>query len=766
MINLGPFVLRLDHWLWLGLTFFLLGLGLLIWSYTLNRYKGPGLLMASLLKAIAIFLLALVITEPLLVTRQAKPGENTIAVLVDNSLSMSIKDQATGLTRGQLTLQALSGDWLTRLSKTFKVRQYLFDTRCRPMSDISELSFDVPQSCIYRAVSAIAEQFAARPLAAIILFTDGLATDTGQLINSKVPVYPVLAFDHSRQRDISISIQSIDQTAFDDGPVSVMALVHASGVAGRQLVVSIFDQKGTLLESQQWLVRDNDQTRSFVFKFRPTEPGVSFYRIQVYGSDQSLQEATLSNNQVYAAVERRSSPYKVLYVSGRPNWEYKFLQRAVAQDQEITLAALIRLAKQEPRYDFRGRPGQWSNPLYRGLEPNQPLEPYDRPVLIRLNISDPNELAEGMPQSPGTLFGYHGLIIDDLEAGFFSTSQMELIRQFVSVRGGGLLMLGGKDSLANGGYTGTALEQVLPVQLRLISDDQANGPFRLELTREGLLQPWLRLRTTESQEQQLLASMPQFHVLNPLGLIRPGGIVLANAIDADGHRWPAIVTGRFGSGRSAVLAIGDIWRWGMQDPASRSDMEVFWRRLVRWIVADCHDQVTITWLPDTSSASIKLQVRVMDKEFNPVSRTDVRIDITDPNGRSIQLPALPVVQQPGLYEAIFTPRASGPYLACATAGRFGQAQTGWTTQLEARELQSTKADLQLLEQIATTTKGRLIYASQLDQLAGILPTRSVPNTIIVTNPAWDNKWLHLALFLTLLGLILLEWTFRRLRGMP
>ena len=44
------------------------------------------------------------------------------------------------------------------------------------------------------------------------------------------------------------------------------------------------------------------------------------------------------------------------------------------------------------------------------------------------------------------------MILGSVEAGYFTKTQQDLIQQFVDRRGGGLLFLGGRASLADGGY--------------------------------------------------------------------------------------------------------------------------------------------------------------------------------------------------------------------------------------------------------------------------------------------------------------------------
>ena len=124
--------------------------------------------------------------------------------------------------------------------------------------------------------------------------------------------------------------------------------------------------------------------------------------------------------------------------------------------------------------------------------------------LIRLGTDDV-ELRDGFPKAADELYKYHAVIIDDLEASFFTPDQQALLRNFVSQRGGGLLMLGGPDSFVEGKYDKTPVGELLPVYLNRPSVPQDDGDYRLVLTREGWLQPWVRVRKTEDEENKRLA---------------------------------------------------------------------------------------------------------------------------------------------------------------------------------------------------------------------------------------------------------------------
>src|SRR5690606_35598115 len=143
--------------------------------------------------------------------------------------------------------------------------------------------------------------------------------------------------------------------------------------------------------------------------------------------------------------DRGGGPYRVLYVGGAPRWEFKFLRRALAADDEVDLAGLVRIAKKEPKFTFRDN-DQRTNPLFRGFDsaPTDEAEQYDETVLLRLGTKDRDELRVGFPKDASDLYPYHAVILDDVEAEVFTKDQLSLLQRFLSQRGGGLLMLGGK----------------------------------------------------------------------------------------------------------------------------------------------------------------------------------------------------------------------------------------------------------------------------------------------------------------------------------
>jgi uncharacterized membrane protein len=776
--------------LWLGCGVLVLGLLLVVWGY---RNAGAGWVswVCATLKLLALGCLVICFLEPLWSGQRARPGANQFAILADNSQGLQVKDRGATTTRGDHLrglLDTRHANWQRSLEENFDVRRYLFDTRLQTSRDFGELNFQGRATALGAALRTVADRYRGRPLAGVLLLTDGNATDLrGDFDPAGLPpIYPVVIGSSDPIQDIALQEVRTTQTDFEDAPVSIQAEATVNGYSGETIVARILDTAGKVISTQTSRARQPADRLAFRFQFKPEKPGLSFYRLSLRAQSeisaneaQKTAEATLANNATVFVVERGRGPYRILYVAGRPNWEFKFLNRALEEDKQLDLVALIRVAKREPKFNFLGRAGETSNPLFRGFgnQSAEEVERYDQPVLVRLNPRDELEMRTGFPRTPEQLYGFHAVIIGDLEAEFFSPDQAALVQRFVSERGGGFLMLGGMESFRQGKYEHTPVGDMLPVYLDREDGLPPPGPYRFDLTREGLLQSWARLRDNEADERARLQSMTPFQVLNPIREVKPGASTIARVVDAKGQAHPALVVQRFGRGRTAALAIGDVWRWGMHDPDSHRDMDKAWRQLARWLVADVPNRVELSVepAPNESNGSMRIQVRVRDEKFQPLDNAAVTLQVepvlaTEAPGLStnaVRLQPEPASAEAGLYQAVYVPHLTGGYRASVSVTnsegvQVGTAVAGWSTDLAAEEFRSLTPNVGLLEAIAGRTGGKVIVARNLDQFARDLPHRAAPVMEPWTRPLWHTP----AMFALAIALLASEWGLRRWKGLP
>ncbi len=790
---LGPISIQSNAW-WIAV---LLGLALLIpltwFAWKTRQGLERGFRLGLTLRTIGILLLLACLVEPHWTTQRAVKGANIVTVVADNSQGMSVLDIGQNRSRGEKMIDRLmspEATWQSKLAENFQLRSYRFDRDLRRIMDFSSLDFTGDRTQILNTLNQLKERFANLPLAGTILITDGNATDfDGNLpdLTGLPPIYPVILGNDGQLNDVSLAQVELRQTVFDDAPVSIRANVASSGSVPKQIEVSIQNletisgELSNLPESKIISTRADSKPVNVTFNWRPIETGIQFYQLEANSDLQEGQdsesEATLLNNRRVVMVDRGQKEFRILYVSGRPNWEYKFLNRSLYDDPQLKMVGLLRVARREPKFEFKGRSGESSNPLYRGFGREEESERYDQPVLVRVNTRDEVELRGGFPKTAEELFAYDAIVIDDLEADFFTYQQLTLIRRFVSERGGGLLALGGADALDHGEYEKTPLATALPVYLDRGPEFAPGENLSWKLTREGWVEPWTRVRPLESDERSRLTAMPPFKVLNPLPGLKPGARVLAEVEDAQGKAFPSLVAQNFGSGRVACVTVGDLWRWGLKGESEQADLARFWRQLARWLVTDTPQQVEIQAKMEGSNT--RLVVKARDKEYLPLDLGQARIKIRKvtakknqleseekPSFTEIDLHAEPVPNVSGQFEANFSSREAGAYRAEVEVTDLngvvvGRAETGWVNDPATEEFARLQPNRSLMEEIAQKTGGRVLSWSELDDLGEELAKQPAPVMEAWSYPLWHNGWL----FLAALGCFLGEWALRRKRGL-
>ncbi|MDZ4405964.1 hypothetical protein [Prosthecobacter sp.] len=753
---------------WLAAVVVVVVLALLWVGYRRSPLRGWRRLAATLCKLAALALLALCLLDPLWTRTQPKKGENEIVVLVDASASLDLAESAGGETRAAQVQAALASGaddaaWIKALGEDFRLRLMTSGPQTKSVPHFRGLKFDGTRSDFCRTLMTL--RTGGSNLAAVIVVSDGNATDAAAWKTDAkgAPVFTVLAGEKAPQPDLSIVDASVATSPFEDAPITITARVSGSGKG----TLSALDEQGKPMATEKVTLSGNTP-QTLRLRLPVAKPGVSFQRLEL--KSEGTKEATLTNNTRLLAADRGAGPYRVLYVSGRPNWEYKFLRRAIAGDDDIQMPALVRIAKREPKFEWRGKAGESVNPLFRGFgaKDGEEAQRYDQPVIIRLGTKDAKELTDGFPKAAEDLFAeFRAIILDDIEAQFFTQEQMNLIERFVSERGGALLMLGGQECFRAGGYDNTPIGRMLPVYLDQATSGPAIGDARFNLTREGWLESWMRLRTDREEDEKRLASMAAFHSVNPAFSIKPGASILATVSDAQ-NSYPAIAVQRFGEGRVGSMLIGDLWRWGLNNEDSHKDMDRLWRQLMRWLVVDVSDSITFAAETDAADHErVKLAVRVRDRAFKANSDALVKIEVTQPDGTKSQLFVEPSLKEAGLFETEFFAAKPGNYRAAATVEDaekrtpLGSKAVGWTYDPMAEEFGRLEPNRDLMQRIASETGGKMIELDDIAKLSDMLKNIRVPVEVTLSTPLWHTPWIFIAILLLLLG----EWILRRKGGM-
>ena len=695
--------------------------------------------MQSAFLALVLFLL----WQPAIIVAELSSQQNIIAVVVDDSRSMSIAD-SDGRPREAVAVAALEGGVLAGLRQRFQTRLYRLGSELTRVEGPEEIAPVEPATRIGDNLKRLATETSELPVGAIVLLSDGGQNTAGTggsgisrdaleaLRNRRLPVHTVGFGREESSHDVEIEDVGMAANAITNSRIAATVSLTQRGYAGQPAKLTVRDGAKALAEREITLAADGRiQTEPLFFS-----AGAAGAKSLTFGIDPLPGEENPANNAVARPILVSDAKRRILYVEGEPRWEYKFIRRAEAEDPTVQLVSMLRTSE---------------NKIYRQ------------------GISDPGELAGGFPVRPEDLFGYAGIIIGSVDAGYFTPLQQELLREYVDRRGGGILFLGGRFSLSDGGWGASTLNDVLPTFLPSGNHNFHRNAATVELTAQGLDSPITQLLDDPGKNAQRWKKLTFLADYEDAGAPKPGATVLAN-LHAGRRKLPLLITQSFGHGRTAILATGGTWRWQMSEALGDPSHDLFWQQLLRWLVAESPGPVVASaserLLMDEGRIELRAQVR--DQQFERAANAQVTAHIIGPDGTNALADLMPSENTPGLYQTEWTAEKPGTYVVEVTAESARGSQPRelgrdvLTVQREngVAENFHTEQNRRLLEQLASDTGGRYWKPSELKSLPRDISYSEAGISVHSTKELWDMP----IVFLLLLGLPIAGWLLRRKWG--
>jgi uncharacterized membrane protein len=733
-----------------ALRLWLLGGGVLaavaVASYTLARGRtrpAERVVMAGLRVALLATLLFCFL-QPVLVLSTVVPQQNFVGVVIDDSRSMQLVD-ADGRPRSDFVREAFTpgqSKLLHDLEARFTVRFFRFSAATSRVDSLAGLTYDGTHTYIGAALDAARQELAGVPLSGLVLVSDGADNSSTPLTPSLVPlqaagvpVFTVGVGDESVSPDIEMGRVDMPRSVLRGSDLLVDVVVTQTGMGRRSVPLIVENDQRILARQQVELGPDGEPVVTRVrLRLDSVGPMRLRFRIPVQEGERVAQ-----NNQREVDVKVLGERAKVLYFEGEPRYEVKFIREAETGDPNIQVVVLLRTAPRK---------------------------------FLRLDVDSANELVDGFPRTRAELYRYRALVLGSIEASYFSHDQLQMIADFVSQRGGGLLMLGGPRSFAEGGWAGTPVEEVLPVILGAPAKEQGGAPAEIKVapTPAGLANPVVQLGAAPGDVAARWDSLPTVTRVNPISELRPGATALlagtGQGLSAD---QVVLAHQRYGRGKALALTIQDdyLWRMGAQVPLSNHSQEIFWQQLMRWLVEGVPDEVSATLARDRveSGGGAHLTVEVNDSSFIEVNDARVSAHITSPSGAVTDTAMAWVPERDGEYALDFNPAEDGEYRIDVSATRGGHTLGADEVFLRVapseEEYFGAGRRTQLLKRIARETGGRFYTPRTVATLPADIAVTGAGVTLTEQRDLWDMP----ALFLLMVALMGAEWWYRRSRGL-
>ena len=722
---------------------------------TILSYRSVGVhstpkdrIVLGVLRGVALLLVLACLSRPMLLLSAPVPQRNFVGVLIDDSRSMRITEQG-GRSRADVVRAAL-GDGptsiLPALRERFQVRLFRFGSTSRRIEDVTDLGFDDAETRVTSAVAQVRQELDAVPLSGLVVLTDG-ADNASNALSAElvalrggaraVPVFAVGIGAERFQHDVEIERVELPRQVVEGSSFVANVVVRQRGYNKQRVPIVVEDDGRVIAREEVELPADgaSSPVRLAVTATRAGPRSLRFYVPVQRG------ELLPQNNERHALLDVRHRREKILYIEGEPRYEVRFVREAVEADSNLQLVVLQRTA--ENKY-------------------------------LRLNVDTATELAGGFPVARAELFRYRAIVLGSIEASAFTADQLRMLADFVGVRGGGMLFLGGRRAFGEGGYAGTPLADVLPMFVDGDAVADSLTPFNelaVRVTPAGMFHPVTQHAASRAaaKDSSPIQRVPVTSV-NRVTRLKPGAVALLEG-SAGRYKQPVLAYQRFGRGLSVALPIQDSWLWYMDArvPVDDATYRTLWRQLLRWITSETPEQLRVTTSTDRvrPGGTVTIRAEVADSGF--VRRNDARLvaRVRAPSGAVREQPLEWVVDRDGEYQATLSADEVGLHSirVSSVADEKGGAALEDSAFVAVADLGAefygAEMRRSLLQRMANETGGRFYTPETMHTLPEdvALSTRGV--TVVNQMDLWDMP----AVLVVLVAMLSAEWAYRRRRGL-
>jgi len=727
---------------------------------TLSALMKSGL---GLLRMAALGLLLTLLFQPVLRSRRVETTPATVAILVDDTRSMTLVEQwrtkarrqdrlqvfqdpkAAGWTRLKTAGELLSSPHLSllkRLEEKHVLRFYRFGddliTQKLPeagnaLPPLKPRDGAASATRIGNALDQVARELTGQPVAGMVLLSDGgqnrgenplqAAQRAGDM---RLPVFVIGLGDPAPPRDLAVTNILADEVVRKNDEVVVSVSVRQRGLAGTTAPLAL-TLGGKVVARRNLKLKGADQKLEVTLSFVPRRAGAYTLKAAL-----PLQKGELAkqNNQKLWPLRVVDKKLKILYVEGAPRWEYRFLKNAILRDQTTRLSAI--LVDADPAL---------------GGEGNVPIF--------------------GFPQTKSALFQYDILILGDVPRGFFTAGELANIRDFVTDRGGSLLTIAGENFLP-WEYKDSPLEDVWPVVIPARRQEILfSEPFQLALTDVGARQPMMLLKSDRDLNRRVWNSLPGMYWCAVTDRAKPGAAVLAThptRRGADGPI-PLMAEQQVGEGTSFMSLVDSTWQWRFR--VGDLYFYRFWGQVIRSLTPhelpgeNRFTRVTTDRNSYPLGETVTVRARLLTPTYQPVRRAKVSATIEQSDGRRHPLTLESLPGAAGVYSAEWLPPEAGTYRAVVKGPKGTASAANFVVEAVDLEMQEPEQNEALLRRVAQVSGGAYLRLSEAAALPERLPDNPRRTTTRVERDLWSAP-LPLLLFILLLTA---EWGLRKAKGL-
>jgi len=694
-------------------------------------------LLLSLLRIASALCAFLCAAQPQWVTERLEHLPGRIAVLLDTSRSMLVRE--AGAPRISRAIDAV-----TRFYDEARDKPALFAFG-RDATPLARAALDSKQLAlrddtrIGDAVRSLGTGQAA-DLGAILLVSDGADRSPSfspeDLRSLGVRVHTLTIGNAAAQPDLAIESVRVDNAAFLRQLVSVEVVVRATPAQHEPVTVTL--RSGSDLIREAVVTFDEQGVGSAKLSLIPNRLGRAAYTVAIpTESDDTVPE----NNERAFLLEVTRERLRALLVSGHPSWDSRFLRALLKSDPAVDLITFFILRTQN------------DNSMASADELS--LIPFPTEELFEQHLKS-----------------FDLVIFQDFDfAPYQMARYLPRIHDYV-LGGGSFAMLGGDRSFGAGGYAATPIAEILPVSLPERAPYVEEEEFSPSVPVDALHHPLVELAPRVSDNLklwQMLAPLAGVNLVKGLQLDAHALLVHPRLTTPAGQPMPVLSVCSPGRGRSLALTTDSTYRWGMATAGRTGDAaayERFWDRALRWLARDpllepAH--ITTDRASYGPSAAMRIELWLRDDLYRPLGPGPFRVTMRDDHEQVVQTADIETDAEGRATLPLAAPARPAAYSLSVHSGIESEvlAEQGFVVEAGGDELANPRAKPDLMRAIAQVTAGNTYSSADELPQASALPssrTRALGNDVF---RPFSTVWAFAALVL-LFGL---EWWSRRRAGL-
>ncbi len=701
------------------LTFISFAAAYFLYKYTVPQVTTARRMLLIALRGSALTCILVAVCEPLFRITTTTEERPVVAVLADNSLSMSQSDR---MGNKEKTLKSLlTGKSLQKLSASMDLRYFSFSSSTEQIMPES-LTVTGGATNISEALQTSGNTI--EHLRGIILLSDGnYNAGTNPLYaaeKSKIPIFTVGIGDTIDQKDVAVSKLLTNSIGYVKTAIPVDASVKVSGLSKRTLTVML-SEEGKIIDQKTVVVSGSDgvEELSVNFSYVPSSEGIKKISVSVGTTD---GETTEKNNVRSAVVKVLKSKMNVVVVAGSVSPDVGAVMQILNADANI----LAGLFYQLPEGEFKQQSGS------NGLQAS--LGTADAIIFI------------GYP-SPSS-----------------SAASMQTIVRIISERSVPVLFIAGRELDLQ---KLRSMEQLLPFSVASERiDEQSVLPVASPLTRTHLL-----LNDNRELWQKL---PPVFYSLQTFTSKPEALQLLSVSIQNVRLPYPLFLVRTIGSMKSAALLGYGLYRWNILAAASDETKGMFgtWlSSVIRWLATREQDDF-LRIEPSSefyaSGERVTFTGQVYNESYQPIENAEVSVVLRSiSTGERFNATLAPLGS--GLYEGFLDGLPEGDFLYAAAALDNGDTAGTATGRInigeQSIEFSETTMNKGLLRQLADASGGLYADAASFDRIVKEIEQSRDFQPRMRTRSSEFELW-NLPLFLSIIVLLFgIEWLVRKQSGM-